>query len=77
MLAEEFVHDVKNAEKEVHVLRPTRYERPLVRDARAEKQNWGLVYGEPVSTIRSEAWRDMHEAQMDVLRMFGRARLQG
>jgi hypothetical protein len=76
MPVEEFVQDVMSTESEVHVLWPTRYEGPTVRNEIAVEKNRRLVCDEPAFRSRNKGPRDVQEAHVSVLRMYGRARVE-
>ena len=76
---------MKQAEKEVHVLTPTRYEAPERSDAlyvkatrqntRGVEENAGLMYGGGEKSDGSTDWRSVRQVHVDVLKMFGRRRV--
>lgn len=78
-----FVRDVKRVAGEVHVLTPTRYEKPVEGNDKAARVNRNLVVGlgtgdaacERVGGDRDEDWEKRQENVVEALRMFGRARI--
>lgn len=74
---ERFVKDVQDVEKEVHVLTPTRYEAPKVRNESAAQRNCQMSFGQGTRMVQMRERREAQEAQVRALRWFGMARLGG
>jgi hypothetical protein len=67
-----FVQDIESAEQEVHFLTSARHEPSDAVSRRATTLNTQIQYRQ---SVPSQEWRDMHMAQMQALRIFGRVRV--
>lgn len=81
------MQNVEHASQEVHVLTPTRYEAPLTKrnvedNQKAEDRNMAMMVAQPEEEKeRKEAedegeWERRQRAMVEVIRIFGRARME-
>ncbi|KAH8701289.1 hypothetical protein GQ44DRAFT_55837 [Phaeosphaeriaceae sp. PMI808] len=66
-----FVEDVRNAEQEVHILAPTRYESYQKTNTQASMTNWRLLNQQPISMISNQEWEDANQAHVNALMIYG------
>jgi hypothetical protein len=71
------VADVKSAELEIHVLRPSQYEAPRCGNERGVQKNQHARYISSQGMIDNEGKRDALYAQVQALSLFSKARLAG
>ena len=80
------MQNVEHASQEVHVLTPTRYEAPLTKrnvedNQKAEDRNMAMMVARTEEKERKEAedegeWESRQRAMVEVIRIFGRARME-
>jgi hypothetical protein len=71
-LLDRFVQDIQSAEREIYFLTSARYNPIENVNMRATTLNQQTQYRQ---SVLSHEWKEMHVAQMQALRMFGRARV--
>jgi hypothetical protein len=79
---EQFVKDVEQASREVHVLTPTRYEAPLRKmnlevNQNSRDENAGLVFDQAdgqKKVGKEKEWEERQRAMFEVMVIFGSAR---
>jgi hypothetical protein len=66
------VQDIQSVEREIYFLTSAQYKPPEVVNRRATTLNQQIQYRQ---SVPSQEWKDFYVAQMQELRVFGRARV--